>query len=247
MKQPKLTVFFAVTLAATLCFGAGHDEKNRKDAKPSKVVDSGSFGIFINGKRIGTETFRIEQGAEYGVASSQIKVDDGSGSKAEQNSEMQVMSNGNLRQYSWHSTVPVKEESIVEPKDEFLVEHVTFADQRKQDVPYVLPLATVILDDNFFSHREILLWRYLAACERKQDQISCAPTKFGVLVPHQHASGNTSVALVGRDKTTIKGVQKELNKVQMDADGVQWVLWVDDTYMVVKMEVPSSNVEVVRD
>jgi hypothetical protein len=33
----------------------------------------------------------------------------------------------------------------------------------------------------------------------------------------------------------------------MDADGVQWVLWVDDTYMVVKMEVPSSNVEVVRD
>ena len=39
----------------------------------------------------------------------------------------------------------------------------------------------------------------------------------------------------------------ELNKMKLDADDVQWVLWVDEQYKVLKMAIPASNVEVVRD
>ncbi len=215
-----------------------------------RTVDSGSFGIFVSGKRIGTETFRIEQGPDVSVASSQIKVDDGS-TKAEQNSEMRVAPDGSLRLYSWHSTVPLKEESIVEPKDEFLVEHITFADQKKQTVPYVLPLSTVILDDNFFSHREILFWRYLATgCVPQNGQLRCSPTQFGTLVPHQHLSGNATLELMGREKIVVRGVERELNKAKLTADGVQWLLWVTDegdSYKVIKMTVAANNVEIIRD
>jgi hypothetical protein len=221
------------------------EQKGKKET--GKVVDAGSFGIFVNGKRIGTETFRIEEKADISIANSQIKVDDGN-QKADQTSEMQITPKGELRLYTWKSIGPVKEESVVEPKDEFLVQHVTPADFKKQDIPYILPLATVVLDDNFFSHREILVWRYLATgCLRKDEQLTCGPSHFGILVPRQHTSGSVVMELVGMEKTKVKGVDIDLNKIKLDSDGVQWILWVDDQYKVLKMSVPASNVEVVRD
>ncbi len=256
MTITKLTRSFTAIVLAAVCISAmaitprAADQKKASKGAKTEVVDAGSFGIFLSGKRIGTETFHIEQAPDVSIATSTIKVDEGT-TKAEQTSEMRIEPNGNLRSYTWHSTVPIKEESIVEPNEEFLVEHITFADQHKQNVPYLLPLATVILDDNFFSHREILLWRYLASgCEAKDNQLRCGKTAFGVLCPRQHVSGNATIELAGREKIMVKGVQRELNKVKLDSDGVQWLLWItdeDERYKVIKMAVPASNVEIVRD
>ena len=44
-----------LALSCTVCA----QQKGKKES--GKVVDAGSFGIFVNGKRIGTETFRIEE------------------------------------------------------------------------------------------------------------------------------------------------------------------------------------------
>jgi len=177
---------------------------------------------------------------------------------------MQVSARGELRSYNWHATVPQKEEASVEPKDQLLVEHIMPADQKKLDVQHMLPLSTVILDDNFFSQREVLLWWYLAnGCRRQDNGLLCAIGKFVVLVPRQHASGNATLELMGQGKVMVKGVERELNKVKLDmsgpqtltwlndqsrdSDSAQWVLWVDDQYRVIKMTVAGTNVEVVRD
>jgi len=245
----KLIVLLALMLTATWSFSLAKDKDKEKDKKNS--VDSGTFGIFLNGKRIGTEKFNIEQQADEGVVTAALTVDDGNSNKSEQGSELRVSSDGNLRLYKWRSTVPTKEESIVEPKDQFLVEHLSPADQKKRDVPYILPLSTVILDDNFFSQREVLIWRYLAAgCMPKEGQLHCGPSRFGTLVPRQHIAGSATVELMGRDKIMYKGAEKELNKIKIDADGVQWLLWVDDPenhYKVIKMSIPSGNIDVWRD
>lgn len=239
-------IVFALLLT-TVCFGSDKDKPKDKKTAPAQTVDSGSFGIFLNGKRVGTEKFSIEQDADLGIISAELRVDDGS-TKAEQHSEMRVAPDGKLKIYKWQSMVPDHEESVVEAKDDFLVEHLTAADQKKQDVPYILPLTTVILDDNFFSHREVLLWRYLqTGCELKNGNRDCGPSHFGALVPQQHIAINTTVELLGRDKTTINGVEKELNKFKLDADGVPWFLWMEDNYKVLKMTIPSGNIEVVRD
>jgi hypothetical protein len=236
------TLFLTVlVLSCSLCA----EQKGKKET--GKVVDAGSFGIFVNGTRIGTETFRIEERADVSVANSQIKVDDGA-QKADQSSEMQITPKGELRLYTWKSTGPAKEESTVEPKDEFLIQHLIPADQKKQDIPYILPLSTVILDDNFFSHREVLVWRYLATgCMRKDEQLVCGPSHFGVLVPRQHTSASAVMELVGTEKITVRAKDMELNKIKLDSDGVLWVLWVDEQYKVVKMAVPALNVEILRD
>lgn len=239
--KPAMIFLSIVMLSLTVCA----QQKGKKDS--SKVVDAGSFGIFVNGKRIGTETFRIEDKGDFSVTNSQIKVDDGN-QKAEQTSEMHVSPKGELRLYSWKAIGPPKEESVVEPKDEFLIQHVIPADLKKQDIPYILPLATAILDDNFFSHRELLVWRYLATgCRKNNETLECTPSHFGVLVPRQHTAASVNMQLMGLEKVKIKGTEMELNRIKLDADDVQWILWVDEQYKVVKMSVPSGNVEVVRD
>jgi hypothetical protein len=252
-------------LTSSLCLNAADKTKEKPG---SKVADSGSFGIYLNGKRVGTETFNITQTMngqrpEYSTATSEIKFDDGR-FKADQTAEMQISPKGELRSYVWHATVPQKEESSVEPKDQLLVEHVVPADQKKVDVPHMLPLSTVILDDNFFSQREVLLWWYLATgCKRQNNDLMCATGKFVILVPRQHVSGNATLELMGQDKVMIKGTERELNKIKLetngpqsltwlndqnrDSDATQWVLWVDDQYKVIKMTVAGSNVEVIRD
>ncbi len=268
MKAVKLAILLSAMLATSSGLNAA-DQTKDKGKSSSKVADSGSFGIFMNGKRVGTETFNItetpnaDRNRSYSTASSEVKFDDGH-FKATQTAEMQVTAKGELRSYNWHATVPQKEEASVEAKDEMLVEHITPADQKKLDVPHMLPLSTIILDDNFFSQREVLLWWYLAnGCRRQNNALECGPGKFVILVPRQHISGNATLELMGPGKVTVKGVERELNRVKLDmtgpqsltwlndqsrdSDSAQWVLWVDDQYRVIKMTVAGTNVEVVRD
>lgn len=246
MKTAKMIFLVLALLTATALLGK--DQKEKKSAG-GKVWDSGSFGIFMNGKRIGTEKFTIEQRTpDLSVADSEITVDDGH-SRVTQTAQMQITGKGDLLSYVWKGLTPQKEQSDVEPKDQLLVEHVIPANQKKMDVPHVLPPSTVILDDNFFSHRELLVWRYLATgCVVKPNEgRMCAPSRFGILVPHQHLSASATMELTGREKITVKGQEQDLNKLKIDSDGVVWNLWVSDDYKVIKMTVPSGNVEVVRD
>ena len=265
MRAVKMAILLCVLCAIS---GLGQAADKPKDKANSHVADSGSFGIYLNGKRVGTETFSItetlnsERHPEYSTATSEIKFDDGR-FKAAQSAEMQISPKGELRSYVWRATVPQKEEASVEPKDQLLVEHVIPADQKKVDVPHMLPVSTVILDDNFFSQREILLWWYLASCRRENNDLLCGTGKFVILVPRQHLSGNATLELLGQDKIMVKGTQRELNKIKLqtngpqaltwlndqarESDDAQWVLWVDDQYKIIKMTVAGSNVEIVRD
>ena len=266
MKAVKLVIFLSVGAWCVSLNAA--DKAKDKDRAGSKVADSGSFGIYMNGRRVGTETFNITetlngaQRPEYSTTTSEIKFDDGR-FRATQTAEMQISAKGELRSYVWRATVPQKEEATVEPKDQLLVEHIIPADQKKVDVQHLLPSKTVILDDNFFSQREVLLWWYLAGCKRQNNDLMCGTGKFVILVPHQHVSGNATLELMGQDKVMVKGAERELNKVKLETNGpqtlawlndqgheseaVQWVLWVDEQYKVIKMTVAGSGVEVVRD
>src|SRR5437868_11070447 len=89
-----------------------------------QVVDSGSFGVFRGGKRIATESFRIQQHPEYSVTTAELRVEDGS-NKVTQSSELQISANGDLRKYSWKGFSPDRAEVSVEPGDQFLNEEFT--------------------------------------------------------------------------------------------------------------------------
>ena len=228
---------------------AAPNDKSAKAAKP-QVVDSGSFGIYLNGKRVATEKFQIEQKAEMNVASSEVFVDADSG-KPSQQAEMQVSSNGDLLRYTWRE-IASKTQAVVEPTNEFLVEHVTTGPQAKpEDMPFLLPHSTVILDDYFFSHRQILAWRYLASgcAPDSTGKVACTlgRTQYGVLVPQQRLSMQVALEFAGREKVTIRGAERELTRINLHSEDAEWSLWLDDANKVVRIVIVGANTEILRD
>ncbi|MGE5323116.1 MAG: hypothetical protein ACM3SW_09655 [Actinomycetota bacterium] len=257
MKPVRIAVLVFSVLAATSVFAKGHPAQQ---ADNGKIWDSGSFGVFVNGRRVATEKFEIEQTEGSSRTVSEFKMQRGS-VKAEQKADMELAPSGNLVSYTWQATRPKKEETRVDFKNQLLVEHVTPDDQKEVDIKHFLPASTVILDDNFFSQREVLLWHYLATCSRTGGDLACKPATFAVLIPQQHVSLDATVRLLGQEKAVANGLEKEFIRVELDMRAPQqvfwlnekpskadtkWILWVDKHYKLVKITVPGTNVQVLR-
>jgi hypothetical protein len=223
----------------------------KEKGEDGQKVDSGSFGVFMNGRRVGTETFSISQNGNGSVIQSEFKAE-GSAGQAVQNSELQLTGAGEIRRYQWKEQSPGKAQSVVAPNDQFLTQKWSTGPQDKpQEQPYLLPAATSILDDYFFVHREVLAWKYLAStCRTEKGQIQCPlkqKAQFGTLNPRQHSSAAASMEFMGREKVTVGNAEKELSKLELKSEAGSWLIWLDDQFKVLRISIPSEKTEVVRD
>lgn len=258
MKPFRIAVLVFSVLATTSLFAKGHPEQQ---ADSGKVWDSGSFGVFVNAHRVATEKFEIEQKNGSSVTVSEFKMHRGK-VKADQKAEMELAPSGNLLSYTWQATSPQPQETKVDFQDQLLVEHVMPDDQKEVDIKHFLPASTVILDDNFFSQREVLLWHYLAACSRDSGELACKPATFAVLIPQQHVSQDATMHLLGQEKADVNGAEQEFIKVELDMRDPQqvfwlnekpskadmkWVLWVNEHYKIVRITVPGTSIQILRD
>jgi hypothetical protein len=236
----------ASVLLTPVIAGAG----DKKDTA-GQMVDSGSLGIFMSGRRIATETFSIQQSSSGSVITSQFKTEEGV-DKAAQSSELQLSPTGEIRKYEWKELSPGKAQATVAPSNDYLMEHISSGpDQKPEEQPFLLPASTSVLDDYFFIHREVLVWRYLAtACKQEKGSVKCPAnqkTQFGAMNPHQRTSLPLSVEFSGREKISIRGTERELNKFILRAEGGDWTMWLDDQFKLQRILVASDNTEVVRD
>ncbi|MBI2678420.1 MAG: hypothetical protein HYX28_06535 [Candidatus Koribacter versatilis] len=238
-----LVVLSAFLFASFVAMGAASKQP------AGKVVDSGTFEIVVDGKRVGTETFTIHDQGVNNVTTSQIKIAAGT-AKAEQSSVLEMTNAGGLVRYSWKETSPSKSQSNIEVTQNAVVQHILLPENKKPlDVPYMVSPSTMILDDNAFVHRQLLVWRYLrGSCGMKDGKQTCDTVKLGVLVPAQHVMAIISVEYVGNEKLAIKGVERDLAHIRIMSDDVEWDLWADpaDAYKVVRIYIPSNKTEVLR-
>jgi hypothetical protein len=115
-----------------------------------------------------------------------------------------------------------------------------------------MPSSSAILDNNFFIHREVLVWRYLAAdCKQDGGNLRCqqGPADFGTLVPQDRTSLSVRMELVGKEKVTIRGTERELLRLNLSGENFAWSLWVDgqDQFKLIRVAIPADDTEVVRD
>ena len=230
--------------------GPGKDKDKDKDPA-GQSVDAGSLGVFMNGRRVATEKFSIQQNTAGSVATSEFRTEPGI-DPAAQSSELQLALNGDLRKYEWKEISPGKAQLVVLPNDTLLIERSTANPQDKEEEhPFLLPISTSVLDDYFFVHREILVWKYLAtSCRQDKGQVTCPQNqqvKFGAINPHQRSSLLVSMAFTGKEKVPVHGVERDLNHFLLKSDAGDWSLWLDDQFKLVRILVASDNTEVVRD
>jgi hypothetical protein len=228
-------------------------EKDKVKEHEGQLVDSGSFGVFQNGHRVGTETFSIYQTSGGSVIQSEFKTENAP-TDAAQASEMQLTPTGEIRRYEWKELAPGKATSVVLPNSDFLSQKWrTAPDEKEHEQPYLLPASTNILDDYFFVHRELLAWKFLAAACRQEKGATQCPlkqrTQFGTLNPHQHASAPLGAEFLGREKVTLKNGERDLLKLEFKTEAGTWQLWLDDQdrFKVMRMSVVGENTVVERD
>ena len=244
--QTTMRWIIAMVLLFSLAAWAG--DKKTKPA-PSPAVDSGSFGVFVKGQRVLTETFHIEQ--QNGVSTIKSQLKEAGSSATVQKCELEITSAGELIRYEWN-----QEDGgslTVLPSNEFLTEKIAASSTAKPaEQPFLMPNTSMILDNNFFVLREVLLWRYLATdCTPEGGSMKClqGPVEFGVLVPQDRTSLRVRVELVGKEKVSIRGAERELLRINLTGEGFEWALWVDDRdqFKLMRVAIPADNTEVVRD
>ncbi len=242
------TGFLAIALSSTLLVSAA--EKKGQAKSESKTIDSGSFGVFLKGTRVATETFHIQQGASSSTIKSELKQTVGA-DPVTQKSELQVTSGGELVLYDWSQSSGGS--LTVLPKNEFLFEKTsTPAYSKPAEQSFLMPNTSPILDNNFFIHREVLIWRYLAAdCKPEGASFKCQkdPAEFGVLIPQDRNSARIRLDLVGDEKVSIRGTERDLLRLNLKGDNFEWSLWVDarDQFKLIRVAIPADDTEVVRD
>jgi len=240
-------VGLCLLVASSAAAASGKDDK----APTAQNVDSGSFGVFMNGRRVATETFSVHQSSTGSSIVSEFKSEAGA-DKAEQRSEWQMGPNGDLRKYEWKEVSPGQSQAVVVPNQEFLTERFRASPQDKElEQPFMLPASSSLLDDYFFVQREVLVWKYLASsCKQDKGALQC-PLKqrvqFGALNPHSRSSISVTLEFAGREKVTIRGAEVELNRLDLKGESGTWTLWVDDQYKLQRILIQDGNTEVVRD
>lgn len=237
---------FVVVVISCVAVLSASDKNKPKPASPA--VDSGSFGVFVKGQRVLTETFSVEM--NDGISTVKSHLEQSGSSSAGQRSELKTTSGGDLVFYSWSDG---NGSLTVAPNNEFLLEKIANSPTAKPaEQPFLMPNTSAILDNNFFIHREVLAWRYLATnCQPENGAQKCKkdPADFGVLVPQDRTSLRVRMELLGREKVTIRGTERELLRLNLKTETATWALWVDeaDKFKLVRVLVADDNTEVVRD
>jgi len=228
---------------------AGDKDKKNQEKAPVETVDSGSFGVFVKGERVATETFTIQQQANISTIKSQLKTV--GTDPTSQKSNLEISANGELLRYEWSQSSGGS--LTVLPNNEFLLEKIsTPTSSKPAEQPFLMPNTSAILDNNFFVHRQVLVWRFLAAaCKPEGKGFKCQrdPGDFGVLVPQDRTSMHVRMELVGKEKISIHGTDRDLMRLNLKGDDVDWALWVDeqDHFKLIRVAITADNTEVLRD
>jgi hypothetical protein len=225
---------------------------NPKSKDAGQLVDEGSFGVFMGGKRVATETFSIHQETTGSSIKSEFKTEAGAAGTAAQSSDLQLTASGDLKNYEWKESSPGQSLATIAPNQDFLIERYASTPLEKpREQPFMLPNSTSILDDYFFIHREVLAWKYLAtSCKQDKGQLSCPlkqSVQLGTINAHSRTSSPISVEYAGREKVSIRGTQRELIRLDTKSDVGDWTLWLDDQLKLQRILDSASDTEVVRD
>jgi hypothetical protein len=241
---------FAIVLALNIT-AFGGQEKEKEKVHEGTVVDSGSFGVFMGTHRVGTETFSIYQNNGGSVVESEFKTQ-GDKKESAQESEMHLTANGEIKRYDWRELSPGTASFSVIPNDQFLTQKWKMGpDDKEHEQPYLLSLSTSILDDYSFVQREVLAWKFLgAACKQDKGQVQCPVkqrAKFPTMNPHEHSSAPATMEYLGREKLTLNGTERDLNKLELKGESGTWLLWLDDHFKLQRILIEDANTQVIRD
>jgi len=227
----------ALLLAFAIVLGLSAYAADKKAAPGSVLVaDKGKFNILLDGASIGREEFEIEPSGATWTAkgSTSMKTPDGKSSKV--NGTLTLQPDGAPLSYDWAAQTEKSNSA-----------HILFVNgvakttlQMQGAAPYQQensfgsPLIAV-LDNNLYHQFEILAHIY--------DWNKKGAQTLPVLIPQELTPGTISVESTGT--TTAGG--KSYEGLKATTADLEILLYLDSSHKLIRLEVPSAKVAVVRE
>jgi hypothetical protein len=227
----------ALLLGLAIVLGLSAYAADKKSAPGSVLVaDKGKFNILLAGASIGREEFEIEPSGATWTAkgSTSMKTPDGKSSKV--SGTLTLQPDGAPLSYDWSAQT-----------DKANSAHILFVNgvakttlQMQGAAPYQQensfgsPLIAV-LDNNLYHQFEILAHIY--------DWNKKGAQTLPVLIPQELTPGTISVESTG----TATAGGKSYEGLKANTSDLEILLYLDSTHKLIRLEVPSAKVAVVRE
>jgi hypothetical protein len=208
------------------------------DSKASK--EEGQFVILVSGREIGREKFSISSSSDSASSSSVTEFKDPAKNRRVR-IETQVNMDGSFlpKDYQRKTEMGGQKVSLSGKftQGQASFEYPVAGVMRKSGL--LVGDKYVVLDENVF-HHFIFLARLFDFNSGKKYQ------SFEVVIPQELDNGTLKISDSGKEKTSVRGKDKELHHLRLDSGQVQIDLWVDDQKIVHKIALPSKGIEVLR-
>ena len=247
MKQFRLLALVAGLVLVLLSPVSRAQDKSGKDRKAPKtpaaapadsllVEEKGRFKVLVDGQPMATEEFQISSAGGDWHARGSADVPAASGGTTRVTGKLDLAADGAPLRYDWSASTPKKASATIEfhgntAQMELRLEG---AAPFNQDFSFDSP-RVVILDNNLYHHYAILARLY--------DWKSKGPQSFTVFIPQDTTPGVVLVEYVG--PKVVEGVQLEMLRVRSADNEIE--LYCDNSSRLMRISVPSSKVEIIRE
>lgn len=240
-RRTSLQLLLLASLWLILPLPLAAQKKSEKKAAPVSAgrTEHGVFRVYAGGKAVGAETFEISRTPEGTDAHADIHLSI-EGQTVRQTARLSLGPAGLPRSYEWNEESPKKMYARVRFQEgkaiiEFPLETGTM-DQREF---FFTSPDVVVLDNNVFHHFIFLLQHYDYAKGGRQP--------VHILIPQEVTPGIVYLESHGQEEVQVGNSRRKLERIAVVSEDNEISAWVDEQKRVVKIGVPQTGVEVVRE
>ncbi len=228
---------FIALLLSFFAFGLLAPAAQKKGAGGSVFsADKGKLNILLDGKSVGREEFEITSSGGGWIAKGTTKINPPQGAPSTVTGTLTLQPDGAPISYEWTSQAEKTNGA-----------HILFANgvakitlqmegahAFEQDLSFGSPLI-VVLDNN--------LYHQYAVLARVYDWAHRGTQSFSVLIPQELTPGSVSVDWVG----AVSADGKAYEGLKVNTSDLEIILYLDTNHRLMRLEVPSAKVVVVRE
>jgi len=228
-----------IMLLIFACATAGIADQKKNDASPGASVfakDGGKLTIKLDGQTVGHEEFEIAPSAGGWLAKGSAEIKPSQGPASKVTGSLTLLPDGAPVSYQWTSHAEKNNSASILFSDGIAKMTLQMQGAHPFDQTFTFGTPLVAVLDNNLYHQYAVLARLYNWSKR-------GPQTFPVLIPQELMPGTITAESTGSasiDGAAYEGLRVNTTDLEID-------LYLDSNHRLMRLEVPSAKVSVIRD